>query len=106
MLNRLTALWNYLDPKLRVSVATLVVSYLATRFAIQLDADTSALVAAVIASYFGYRKPNAGSELRENPRTFTAADSGGLDADGDLAAHGDELAPVGEPIEPVEPDDE
>jgi hypothetical protein len=97
---KLVVFWKSLDPKLKAAVGGFVVSYAVAKLGLQLDDDTATLVSGLVGSALGYKVENTGSELREQPRTYTLADSGGL---GDevhqyLESSGDAPAPTGQPV--------
>jgi hypothetical protein len=56
--------WRTLDPKLKYTIASGTISWLTTRYAIDLDPGLAALITLVVASVTGYSKPNDGTVLR------------------------------------------
>jgi hypothetical protein len=107
MKEQLKQVWQKLDPKLKYTVLTAVVTYALAAAAIQLDPTSSAILSTALASFVGYKVENAGTLLRSLPQTFVDKDSGGLTAQAlQLVSQlGDDVAPVGEPdASLVEPD--
>jgi len=57
--------WRTLDPKLKYTLLSAVVSYAVLKAGIELDADTAALVTLGLSGVAGYRVPNDATVLRE-----------------------------------------